>query len=437
MMRASVLASVLLLGLQAQAGWEGERTKALQLRLDNRTADAVKVLEAAATRYPQQAGVHYELADALLEQVHADSLGTSPPADRPARLERVATHFRRAMALDPQYRQVAAARLVSVYEEDDFKRPQEVERLSRDLMAMDPGSSVWPIKLAHGLAEQQRCSEAARVLMAARRTVDPDRRLLLGMAMPELVLKCDDMPLADARPLLEAAEAIAAEILKTTPDDRDVVMLQTAAVTALASKLPDGPEKTALEKRGSEAMDRFMALNPGRQAALRGEAPERVFDGFSYLNEFHTAGKTAEAQRLYASMKTRHADSAEFWSSAASYHQLRREREDAIAAAQRYVALAPPEALPHLMLGNMHLMWAMDEAEQPARRVEDLKAAQSAIDTAIAAGPNNTDALMSKAELLKAQAALEKDPARRQALLAEVKTWLARAAAAYKAQQKP
>jgi tetratricopeptide (TPR) repeat protein len=422
---------------QAQTGLEAERTRALELRLDNRTAEAVAVLEAAVTKYPREAGVHYELADALLEQVRVEALSGSPAADRVSRLERAATLFRRAMTLDPQYRQLAAAKLVSVYEEEGFERPAEVERLSRDLMAMDAASGIWAIKLAHSLAAQQRCGDAGRVLVETRATVDADRRLLLGMSMTDLFMKCPDMPLGDARPLLEAAEAIAAEALKTTPDDRDVVLLQAAALTALASRLPDGAEKTAIEARGAEVTSRFMDLNPGRQAALRGEAPERVFDGFSYLNEFLADGKIQEADQLFASMKTRHAASAEFWSSAAFYHQQRGDRDEAIAAAKHLVALAPSDPMPHVLLAGMYVGWAMDEAAPRAQQTADLQAAQAAYDAALQAGPNDTGALIGKAEVLKALAALEQDPARRQALMAESQMWAARGAEAYKAQRKP
>lgn len=432
------LALALLTGaLQAPVDWEAERTRGLELRLADRHAEAVTVFEAAVARMPTQADAHYELADALLEQIYADSITASPPGSRAPRFERVATHFRRAMALDKQYRQIASAKLVNVYEEEDFQRPQEVERLSRDLMTMDPASGVWAIKLAHSLAVQSRCSEGARVLVSARESVARDRLLLLGMAMPDLLLKCDGLPLADARLLLESAESIAADVLKTTPDDRDAVMLQGAAVTALASRLPEGADKKAAEVRSSALMDRFMEMNPDRQRALKGEAPERVYDGFSYLNEFLSAGKTQEAQRLYASMKQRHAGSAEFWQSAASHHRLLGERDEALAAARRHAELAAPGPDPHVLIASLYLEGATREGAPAAQQAADLEAAQVAVAAAMKAGPNDTGAMMAKANLLKVQADLEKDPARKQALLAESEAWTTKAVAAYKAGRKP
>jgi hypothetical protein len=79
----------------------------------------------------------------------------------------------------------------------------------------------------------------------------------------------------------------------------------------------------------------------------------------------------------------------------------------------------------------------MDEAAPRAQRTADLQAAQAAYDAALQAGPNDTGALIGKSEVLKAQAALEQDPARRQALMAESQVWAARGAEANKAQRKP
>jgi tetratricopeptide (TPR) repeat protein len=418
---------------QTESGWDAERVKALRLRVDGKTAEAVTVLEAAMKQYPREAGAPYELADALLDQVRADAIAGASSATRVPRLERVVTLLRRAMSLDTQYLQIGAAKLLTVYEEDGFERPAEVERLSRDLMTRDPASGIWAIKLAQSLAAQQRCGEAARAMVTAQKNVEPDRRLLFGMSMTDLFVKCPTMPLADARPLLEAAGAIATEALKSTPDDRDVLMFQGATLTALASALPDGPEKKALEERGAQVASRFMDLNPRRQAAMRGEAPDVIYDGFSYVNEFLDDGKTAEAEKLLASMAVKHAKSAEFWSTATFVQQRRGKRDEALAAAKRHVELSPPGPEPHLLLGNLYAMWALDEAAPPKQRLTDLASAQAAYEAALKIDPNDIGGLIGKADALKTRAALEQDPARKQALLAEARTWSARAGEAIKA----
>ena len=436
-MRALMLAATLVLAAQAQSGWDAERTRALQLLVNGKSADAINVLEGAVKRYPREAGAHYELGDALLDQVRADAIAGASSATRVPRLERVVALLRRAMSLDTQYLQIGAAKLLTVYEEDGFERPAEVERLSRDLMTRDPASGIWAIKLAQSLAAQQRCSEAGRVMVAAQKLVEAERQLLFGMSMTNLFLQCPTMPLADARPLLEAAGAIATEALKATPDDRDVLMFHGATLTALASALPDGPEKKALEERGAQVASRFMDLNPRRQAALRGEAPDVIYDGFAYVNEFLDAGKTAEAEKLLASMAIKHAKSAEFWSTATFVQQRRGKRDEALAAAKRHVELSPPGPEPHLLMGNLYAMWALDETAPPKQRLADLAAAQAAYEAALKIDPNDIGGLIGKSDALKTRAALEQDPTRKQALLAESREWSARAGEAIKAKQKP
>jgi hypothetical protein len=303
-------------------------------------------------------------------------------------------------------------------------------------MTHDGSSGIWAIKLAQSLAAQQRCGEAGRAMVAAQKNVEPNRRLLFGMSMTDLFLKCSAMPLADARPLLEAAGAIATDALKATPDDRDVLMFQAATLTALASALPDGAEKKALEERGSQVTSRFMDLNPGRQSAQRGEAPEAIYDGFSYVNEFLDAGKTAEADKLLASMAVRHAASPEFWNTAAFVHQRRGKRDEAIAAAKQYEALAPGP-LAYVLLGHLYVGWALDEAAPRKQRTADVASAQAAYDAALKTDPTDMGALMGKVDVLKARASLEQDPSRKQALLDESKALATRAAEAYRAKQKP
>lgn len=434
-MRELLLAGVLMMaGAQAPPDWEAERTKAFELRLAGKTAEAVIVLEAAVERWPARADAHYELADALLELISLDDATPATPTmpvqrPRTQQLERAASHLRRAMALAPQYRQIAAVKLVMVHEQGDMDRSDEVEPLLRDLLAMDPGSAVWSIKLAKRLAALSRCSEGAAVLVAARTTVDANR-LLLGMAMPDLLLGCDAMPLSSARPLLEAAEAIASEILTSTPDDRDAVMLHGAALTALASRLPDGPEKTAIEARSVASFERFMSLNPDRQRALRGEPPERVYDGFAYVNEFLSSGKTVEAQRLYENMRSLHVDLPEFWEAAAIHHWLRGDRDDAISAARRLMSLRPRDPEPHVQLASMYLQWATAAEATAAARDADILAGQAELDAALSLTPTHQGAMIHRSMLLRAQADIETNAVRKQTLLAEADAWRTKAEAA-------
>lgn len=420
--------ALLAASLQAAAGWDAERTRALQLRLDSKGAEAIAVLEAAVKRWPKQADAHYELAEALQEAAMLSPV--SDPARRVALYERAATHYRQAIALNPEYRKLALAKMARLYEEDALNRPKEAEPLLREVLALDAASGLWAIKLAQNLAAQGRCREGSKVLVDARATVAPERAMLLGMSMTDFLLKCEALPLADARALLRAAERIGDEAVKRSPEDRDAVMLQGAALTALASRLPDGPEKDAVKKRGDAVFDRFMEMNPDRQRALQGEPPERVYDGFAYVNEFRDKGLTKEADRLLANMKRVHATSAEFWASAAVHHEMRNEPAEALAAARQGVAVAPRDPNAHLTLARQYQAAASREGAPAAERVAACKAGLAAVDASLALDPGNPGALMWRADLLDLQAQAEPDAARRRTLEKDAASWRAKAKAA-------
>lgn len=428
-MRHLVLAGALLVAGGQADGWQAERTRALELRLAGKTAEAVAVLERAVKRWPAEADAHYELGDALLQATwEAEANEAAAPA-RAERLKRAATHLRRAMTLNQQYRQLALAKLVTVYDEDALNAPAQVETLARELQAMDPASGVWAMRLAHSLAAQGKCSEGARTLLAARTKVAPDRRFLLAMQAPGYLLKCDGLALADARPLLEAAEAVAAEELKRLPENRDAVQLQAAALTALGGLLPSGPEKTAIERRATAAFERFMELNPTRRRALAGEPPESIDEGFAYIIEFETAGKVAEARRLLTNMEKQHSGSADFWRRAIGHYQLSDAPAAQLAAAERYVALAPRDPQAHVLLAGVHMDRAQRDGAKPGERAASFKAADAALTVALKLAPDDIGAMLGRSDLLAAQAAHESDPARKEALLRDAKAWRQKAAA--------
>lgn len=98
----------------------------------------------------------------------------------------------------------------------------------------------------------------------------------------DYLMQCESLGPADLRPLLTLAESTADAEIKRSPDDRDAVMRQGAVYTALASKLPEGPEKKAAEARSNARFDRFMEMDPDRKRALQGEPPEDLYSAFSY-----------------------------------------------------------------------------------------------------------------------------------------------------------
>ena len=282
-----------------------------------------------------------------------------------------------------------------------LEKPAETEAFARKMQAADPSSATWVILLAKSQAAQGRCSEAARGLVAARQRVEASGQLLLGMSMTQLVLQCEGLPLADARPLLEAAEAIATTELKSDPENRDVVMLQGAALTALAQRLPPGPERSALEARGSASFDRFLDLHPDRKRALAGEPPADLARAFDFVREFLDQGRNVEAARLYANTQKVHGGSPTFRAQAATHHAR---------------------------LAGSHLDRASTEPPLPtAQRLAALQAGQAEIDRAFAFDPASKDAMMYGALILRAQADLEPDPSRKAVLLKDAAAWLDKA----------
>jgi hypothetical protein len=284
--------------------------------------------------------------------------------------------------------------------EQALKNPAQTEATARKMTAADPASATWVILLAKSQAAQGRCGEAARELVAARPRVDTSQQLLLGMSMTELSLQCEAIPIAEARPLLETASAIAEAILAVTPDNRDAVMLQTAALMGLAQRLAQGPERAELEARSSTAFDRFRALNPDRRRALAGEPLADLARSFEFVREFLEEGRTAEATRLQTNIEKVHGGSPEFRIESAKHHAR---------------------------LAATYLDRASAETTARADRPGLLRAGQTEVDRAFALDPRSTDAMMSRSMLLRAQADLEPDARRKAALLEEADAWLDKA----------
>lgn len=338
-----------LLGVAAQdaSEWSAIRQQALTHRLEGRAPEAVALLEAAAKRWPADGDVQYELGDTLFDA--ARNIGEPGSPERTAALERAARHLRQAMTLAGSAQPLAAVKFVMINDEDGLARPADVEVAARLLTEWDPSSSTWAIKLAHSQATQGRCAEAARTLVAHRPTVAHDTRLLLGMSMTELAVRCDALPPADARPLFQAALDLAHEVLAETPDERDATMLQTGAAMMLAPLVDDAAERARLEALSSSAFDRFMEQNPERQRALAGEPPENLYNLFAWLGEFEREGRRDEARRLLERAEVVHAASAEFWRQAAFHHYMNEHVDEGLTAIDRALALSPGDA-PNLML---------------------------------------------------------------------------------------
>lgn len=422
-MRHLLLALGLAMAMQSDPAWETQRTDALKLLLDERHSEAVGVLEEAVSRWPMLADAHHELGGAIEQMVLGAQIKGTPLADRTTQLERAVKAYRRAAALNAEYRPLVLMKLMSVYDADGLNQPREVEAAARALVKLDPSSAIYPVKLARALAAQERCGEGARVLVEADRTVTPDARDLLGASVLDYVMNCDGLTPADLRPLLALAESTAEAEVKRAPDDRDAVMRQAAVYTALASKLPDGPEKKAAEARSNALFDRFMEMNPDRKRAMQGEPPDDLYAAFSYLGEFESKGLHAEAQRLLANLEKANASSPEFWEKAASHHRFSGKLAAAISATERWAALVPKNPDPRVFLGSLHLEAAEKEDATAAQRSTAFTAAHAEIDRALAMDASSRFATEAKAHIFTTQAASERDASRKRALEQQAAEW--------------
>lgn len=279
----------------------------------------------------------------------------------------------------------------------------DAERTARAMIAASPASPVGRALLAEALAKQSRWKEAVDTLLEGSRLVPADERVRFGMVMGEFAQTRPEMPLAEARRLFQAADAVAGAVLAKAPNDRDALMLHGGATGMLAERLPAGPEKSRLEKISKSAVDRFMALAPKR-------AEESAFvDPRALPPPQGTPAPPPPSQE-----------------------ETRKRLDAALIEVRASAAAKPADDEAQVQLAA-HLFDVVRDAGRPesARRAavdEGLRAA----DTVLKRKADHVEALVYRKLLLTQSAALQTSPARRDALLAEAAEMEKRALAAQK-----
>lgn len=176
-----------------------------------------------------------------------------------------------------------------------------------------------------------------------------------------------------------------------------------AIASALAQRLPPGPERTALEVRASASFDRFRALQPDRLRAMAGDPPADLARAFEFVRAFQQEGRTAEATRLYANIRKFHGGAPTFGSEAADHHAR--------------LAAGHLERLP----------------QGPSRRCREpsvsprSRLGRGGVDLALTFDPRSVIAMSERASQWRAQADLKSDRTLKVALLKEAAAWLAKA----------
>jgi tetratricopeptide (TPR) repeat protein len=380
---------------QPPRDWEATEDRAYALQAENRTAEAIALLERTVKAAPDFAQAHFVLAEMLVMAAGLPvSDGTARTVEQRRLLERAVPHYTRAQALEPhRLADIVPLSLFRVYDEGGLDSPPDVERVVRVLVARNPASVAWRDSLAEALARQSRWREAVDTLLEASRVVPADERMSFGMVMADFARTRPSMPLVEARRLLGAADAVAGDLIAAAPNDRGGWMLRSGATGMLAERLPPGAERAQLEKTSASAFDRFMALAPKRASGS-----EQI--AFVDPDAPPTAPPTKE--------------------------ELRKSLEEGLIAARTAAAANPADDALQAQLASYLWEVARDVSRpEPARRSavdEGLRAAESVL----ARNTEHLEATVYRGLLLKQSAALQTSPARRDALLAEAAAMQAR-----------
>lgn len=412
-MRAGlVLALVLTLAqtpaAQAPRDWEATEARAYALQAENRTAEAIALLERTVKAAPDFAQAHFVLAEMLVTAAGLPvSDGTARTAEQRRLLERAVPHYTRAQALEPQHlADTVPLSLWRVYDEGGLDSPPDAERVARVLVARHPASAVWRASLAEALSRQSRWKEAVDTLLEASRIVPGDDRVSFGMVMSDFARKRPSMPLGEARRLLLAADAVAGAILAAAPNDRDGWMLRAGATGMLAERLPPGPERTRLEKTSASAFDRFMALAPKRASG----SGEIAFVDPRALPPPQSAPPEPPPTK----------------------EETRKRLDEGVTAARASAAANQADDAAQAQLAAFLWEVARDVSRPESVRRSAVDEGLRAAEIVVTRNAEHLEATVYRGLLLKQSAALQTSPARRDALLAEAAAMQARAEAIMK-----
>lgn len=287
---------LLLAFAQAPAGWNDTLTRASRLLLQGKSVEAIALYEKAVQASPSFDAAHYGLAEAHL--VAADALkpqGASQAAARRRHLEAAAVHYRRAIDLGSGQNLMAMASLVTVYGKDGLNRLSEAEAFARQLVQAHPSTVVWHVKLAGLLFDQGRLAEGTDVLHKAPTVLQGGDRIVFGLTLTNTVVERPELSASLARILLEDARTLADQELKSQPQNRDLLMIKSAALELLATRVEQDPKRReALKKEASSAFDRF------HEAGLRESGiPTEWAPAQNRANELAGQGKHKESADVY------------------------------------------------------------------------------------------------------------------------------------------
>ena len=302
----------------AAEDWESVQKSASTLALDDKTTDAIAMVEKFVARNPGVPPSKLADAEYLLGSFYEKRWFDATGADAARRrvLEAAARHYQRFMEVqpDPELRFVVAWRLARLYGPDQLNDPAEAERYTRRLVTDYPSHAESHIAYAELLRGKGDIAGAADVLRKGRTAAKmPSAGLLLVTQYSfEQVQARRDLPRDAVRTLIEeargAADAIIASAERDERDYRLATLAKSMALDLQAERLAQTRQQrldllieaerwsAPIEQHKNGAPPKARVLSAAQKAELESQALRRWA---SALLEAIPKGDNAAARRSF------------------------------------------------------------------------------------------------------------------------------------------
>jgi tetratricopeptide (TPR) repeat protein len=239
--------------------WEDHFDRVNQATASGRHDDAMAIADGFLNDHPDN-------ADALLMvgSAYADAAKAASDASRPARFERAAAHYAKALELttNPMRRLLALVGLIDAYGTSGLNRPEEAERHARLLVADDPTQVNSYSHLIQILKEARRFEALTAAVDEARRAMADDAENVerYGGMVHDLVLFTPDFPKDVGRTMVAEAVARNEQAVASHGRTEDLLRMKGMLLRAQAQLEPDPARQQTLEAASRAAFDELDKL---------------------------------------------------------------------------------------------------------------------------------------------------------------------------------
>jgi len=330
---------------EAEREWQKISTAASKLELDNKTADAVALIQTYLARHANDGEAHFVQA-----RFYEDLAGFDPAARTPAQrkhLESAARHYLRAADLLPDLdaRFVSLWKTTNIYS-DGLNQPSEAERVARRLVKEQPERAQVHLIYANLLHQRGDLAGALEGLRAARARVSVwplTGQVQFTQYVLESVQTSRDVPRETLRQLLDdaiaATDAIIADPQRTAQEYRLGTMARAMALELMAERVEtDRQRRIALLVESERYGAAIAEHRDGRPPAPRRLTPAQA-DVLEWEFFDRWQGRLVDGGRF----------------------------DEAIAAYQRYSNARPTFETAYARTGEVYVRWA-DETKDAAAR---------------------------------------------------------------------